>query len=568
MTEDCAPAVLPAAPDLDNAFRVLTHPFQSMIWLSDIHGMCEFVCPSWTAFTGRPSSKELGSGWVDAVHAEDQPDLRHRLDAAVREQRAFRLLYRYQRADGVYRWIVNHGIVRTKPSGEFVGHVGQCIDVTARKEAGQDALDIELSLERMIVLLKDTRLIAAIVDREGCIVFSNGSLAQLLKLDTNLPANIPLFRHYIAPSDRALLNTIYPDGTSVAQLPPEFESSLLAADGEVRHVLWHAISLQRYDGYEDSTILIGDDITEARREEEQLRLTARVFDNSSHGMVITTPELHIISVNKAFTECTGYSKEDALGKSPGMLKSGRHDSAFYDQMWKSIEETGHWRGDIWDRRKSGDIYPEFLSISAIKDSSGAVTHYSAIFHDITERKAFEERLDFLAHYDALTTLPNRILLLDRMKQSVERAIRADNKVALLFLDLDHFKHINDTWGHEMGDALLQAVARRLQGSVRAADTVARLGGDEFVVLLPDIAEMHVIAQIAQKILDVLTPPYDLHGQCLTSTPSIGISVYPDDHRDASVLLKHADAAMYQAKHARRGSIRFFHDLDHEAPTGP
>lgn len=538
----------------------------SMIWMCDADGLCDFVCPSWSAFSGREVSRELGTGWLDQVHSDDLSDLTRQLAQAMQARQPFQLLYRYRRADGVFRWLVHQGNVRATATGEFLGYVGQCVDVTGYTQSADDPLDQEWSAERMISLLKDTRLIGIILDRQGRVLFSNDSLSRLLKLEAGELTGIQLFPRYLAPADRALFETIYPDGTQNACFPAEFESALVVDGGEIRNVLWHAISLQKYRGHADSTILIGDDISESRRAEEQLKLTARVFDSSSQAMVITTPELNIISVNRAFTECTGYSTEDALGKTTRLLKSGRHDQAFYEQMWKSIKETGHWRGDVWDRHKSGSIYPEFLSISAIKDEQGAVTNYAAIFYEISERKAIEERLDLLAHYDALTGLSNRSLLLDRLKQSVERAIRGGTRVVLLFIDLDHFKQINDTWGHATGDLLLQAVAQRLKQCVRAADTVARLGGDEFVVLLPDIKDVDAVAQLAQKILDALTPPYELDGKSLTSTPSIGISIYPDDHDDADTLLEHADRAMYQAKQQGHGNFKFFRDIACDAPV--
>jgi diguanylate cyclase (GGDEF)-like protein/PAS domain S-box-containing protein len=540
MNQTGKPFGQPDSREVDENFHFLAYPAHILLWSCGAKGECDFVSPSWLAFTGREPQREWGKGWQDRVHPDDLAVLAHSLAEAINERQPFRLLYRYLRADGAYRWFVNQGMVRATPEGEFAGYIGQCFDVTAYQEG---EAELEHSTQRMISLLQQTRLIAVVLDTEGRILFSNGSLCRLLQSAGTELMNCRLFERHLAPGARSLLDTIYPGGTARAQFAAAFESELITRRGEPRLVLWHAIVLREYTGNVRGTILIGDDLTEARRMEEQLKLTAKVFESTNQAMVITNAEAGIIAVNQAFTELTGYSRTDALGQNPRILKSGRHDQAFYEQMWNSIRDTGHWRGDVWDRRKDGSMYPKFLSISAIRNERGEITNYAGIFYEISERMAVEERLDFLAHYDTLTGLPNRGLLLDRLTLSVERAIRDGSKVGLLYLDLDHFKEINDTFGHAAGDILLKAAAQRMQECVRAADTVARLGGDEFVILLPDIKKLAAAAQVAQKIQNALAPPYEIEGQLMMATPSIGISIYPDDHHEVDVLLKQADAAM-------------------------
>jgi len=542
---------------LDENFHFLAYPAHTLLWMCDIQGLCDFVSPSWLSFTGREAKQELARGWLDRVHPDELSALQHQLDTAVREQQPFRLLYRYQRSDGVYRWFVSQGMQRTTAAGEFSGFIGQCFDVTAY-QAGE--LEMELSAQRMISLLRQTRLIAAVLDTQGRVLFSNGNLCRLLAYEGAELINRRLFESPLAPGDSPLPGMIYPDGQDRAEFSVEFESELLTRHGETRHVHWHALGLPEYAGHANSTILIGDDITEARRMEDRLKLTAKVFESTNQAMLITDAKGDIIMVNQAFTQMTGYDREEVLGKNPRIFQSGRQDRAFYEQMWKSIRETGHWRGDIWDRDKNGVEYPKYLSISVIQDENGKVTNYSGIFYKITERKAIEERLDFLAHYDMLTGLPNRSLLHDRLKQAIEYAKREGTRIGLLYLDLDHFKQVNDTWGHDAGDALLKAVARRMTDSVRAVDTVARLGGDEFVVLVPDVQEIDDITEVARKIRDALMPAYDIRGTSVLATPSIGISVYPDDHEDDEVLLRYADRAMYAAKNSRHGNLRYFNEI--------
>jgi diguanylate cyclase (GGDEF)-like protein/PAS domain S-box-containing protein len=299
------------------------------------------------------------------------------------------------------------------------------------------------------------------------------------------------------------------------------------------------------------------DITARRDNEEQLRLAWTVFRNSVEAIIITDARQRILSVNRAFTDVTGYSAEEALGLTPRLLKSGHHDRSFYEAMWRDIESHGFWQGEIHDRRKDGTLYPSALSISAVHDKAGRITHYVAVFSDITERKASEARIAFLAQHDSLTGLPNRALLHDRLDQALANAARQGTRIALLFLDLDRFKTINDSLGHMMGDQLLQGVALRLSGCVRETDTVSRQGGDEFLIVLTHVEMPDDAARVAEKILDRLRPPFDIDGQQLGTSFSIGIALYPEDGNTAESLMKNADTAMYHAKENGRNTYRFF-----------
>lgn len=541
-------------------FHFLAYPSHILVWTCDATGACDFVSPSWLEFTGRGLQQETGRQWQDRVHPEDRGAVTHGLEEAIASRQPFRLLYRYLRADGTYRWFVNQGMVRLTPSGELAGYVAQCFDVTAYQEG---EAELELAAQRMIALLHQTRLIAVVLDTEGRVMFSNGSLSRLLGLPGTSLMNCRLFERHLAPGGRGLQDRIYPDGGTRAVFASEFEAEMCTVSGDSRFILWHSIVLHEYSGNIRGTILIGDDLTESRRMEQQLLLSASVFESTNQAIVVTDAQARILAVNQAFADLTGYAKEEAQGLNPRVLKSGRHDQTFYEQMWKSIHETGHWRGDVWDRRKDGSVYPKFLSISAIRNERGEVTNYAGIFYEISERKAVEEKLDFLAHYDTLTGLPNRCLLLDRLKLAVQRAQEDGSKVGLLYLDLDRFKDINDTYGHAAGDILLAEAASRMLGCVRAADTVARLGGDEFVVMLPDIKKLAAAEHVAQKIQAAMAPHYEIDGHSMLAMPSIGISVFPDDHEEVEMLLKQADAAMYEAKQGRNGAYRFFRELEHQ-----
>ncbi len=292
-----------------------------------------------------------------------------------------------------------------------------------------------------------------------------------------------------------------------------------------------------------------------------LRIAAIAFE-SQEGMFITNAGNVILRVNQAFTDITGYTAAEAVGQTPQLFSSGRHDAKFFAEMYESIQRCKSWQGEIWNRRKNGEVYPEWLTITSVVDSDGALTHFVSTLTDISQRKAAEEEIQYLAFYDPLTRLPNRRLLTDRMQQALASCARSSRRGALLFIDLDNFKILNDTLGHDKGDLLLQQVALRLTACVREGDSIARLGGDEFVLMLEDLNENANEAAtqaeaIGEKILAALNRPYDLAGHEYHNTPSIGITLFEDHQNSVDELMKHADLAMYEAKKAGRNTLRFF-----------
>jgi len=294
-----------------------------------------------------------------------------------------------------------------------------------------------------------------------------------------------------------------------------------------------------------------------RENAKQLQIAASAFESAAEGVMIYDKERRIISVNKAFTRITDYTPSEAIGRDADFLRSGEHDAVFYEELWNEIRNTGSWQGEILRRRKDGAIYPEWRSISTVKDKTGETSHYVIVFTDISQLKQDKARLEFLAQHDALTRLPNRTLFEDRLQEALNRAHRHTSTVGLFFIDLDRFKDINDSLGHAVGDQLLQAVADRLKGCVRETDTVARLSGDEFTVLLDELRKSSDAAVAAEKLLAVLAQPFTLSGHELFISGSIGISCYPDDGNDTQTLLKNADAAMYRAKESGRNTYQFF-----------
>jgi len=307
---------------------------------------------------------------------------------------------------------------------------------------------------------------------------------------------------------------------------------------------------------------VSRDISERKRAELDLHIAAIAFE-SQDGMIVTDAQSKILRVNHAFTEISGYAADEVIGKSPRMLQSGQHDADFYAAMWSTIRVAGVWHGEIWNRRKNGEVYPEQITITAVKGSTGQVTHFVAVLRDITRRKQLEKEVAQLAFYDTLTQLPNRRLFNDRLGQSLSRAQRAQAGLALMFIDLDKFKPINDTYGHETGDWVLQTLAKRIEGCLRASDTAARVGGDEFLVLLADLQNSQDALAVAEKIrLALEQPVVTADEQTLSVSASIGIALYPEHAQTAQDLMRLGDRAMYQIKNVGGNAVQM-HALQSE-----
>lgn len=322
-------------------------------------------------------------------------------------------------------------------------------------------------------------------------------------------------------------------------------------DGEV------SLAAIDHQGRSAAEVIIRD-VTERKLAERHQHLASIVFETSDEAMMVTDGSNHIIAVNPAFERVTGYGVEDVLGRNPRLLASGRHDRKFYEAMWLVLGRTGHWHGEVWNRRKNGEIYVQRLTLSLIRDADGHVINHVAVFSDITDEKQEAERIRYRASYDALTGLPNRSLLHDRLQQALVKMARERGLLGVLFIDLDGFKPINDRWGHLAGDHLLVALSERLQGCVRESDTVARLGGDEFVIVLPDMASPADAQLVAAKILGALSAPFTLKSDAppVRIGASIGIALYPNHGRSPEDLTAAADKAMYAAKQAGRGRFLF------------
>jgi len=493
------------------------------------------------------------AGFMKRVHPDDRLILQRDIEAALRGEpfdSELRIII-----DGGVRWVAQRAEVEFAADGRAVRSLGTAQDITARKE-----LEASLREQKEFFQLISESIgeHIAVLDLQGRRLYNSPSYRQFFGDTSDLPGTDSFAD--IHPDDRARVQEAFRQ-TVRSGVGQELEYRLLRRDGGVRHM--HSVGrvIRDQQGQPERIVVVSHDRTDRRQAEQWERIAAAAFE-SEQGMFITDADGIILRVNQAFTAITGYSAAEAVGQTPRLLRSGRHDALFYAAMRESLARTGAWQGEIWNRRKNDEIYPEWLTISAVSDNQGRVTHYVSMLTDITLRKATQEEIKQLAFYDALTGLPNRRLLHDRLRIAMAASARRERQGALLFIDLDNFKTLHDPLGHEKGDLLLQQVARRRSDCVRERDTVARLGGDEFVVMLEDLGTRKEDAAsqsriVGEKILAVLNRPYDLGGHEYHNTPSIGITLFEGQQDDIDELMKRADLAMYEAKATGRNTLRFF-----------
>ena len=364
------------------------------------------------------------------------------------------------------------------------------------------------------------------------------------------------FFRYIHLEDQVMVQT-WLQAMLAGDSAGNIDFRIVRPDGEERFI--HADAEVKRDEHGRAVQLMGivQDITEAKQATQQLVLSDNVFENSIEGIVITDAAGIIQRINPAFSDITGYEEQEVLGQNPRILKSERHEKEFFIQMWRALVDRGQWQGEIWNRRKDGEVYPQWLTITSIRDAQGNIVNYVGVFHDMTEIKLHEEKLRYQAHHDALTGLPNRVLFHDRLGVALAHARRDGHKVAVLFLELDNFKRINDSLGHTVGDLLLKEVAVRLGGCLREVDSVARYGGDEFIVLFEGVAQEEDVVLAAKRIIEGLAPVIRIQGHDFYLTVSLGIAFYPEDGGDQDTLIKNADTAMYRAKEGGKNTYRVF-----------
>ncbi|TRX75093.1 bifunctional diguanylate cyclase/phosphodiesterase [Pseudomonas mangiferae] len=433
--------------------------------------------------------------------------------------------------------------------GELPALVVAVRDISPLKEARQRLQVSEDKFARAFHASPDGLLMSRLSD--GTLVEANEGFRRItgIAADEALSCSTLDLDIWVDPADRErLVRQIQAEGRVQT-----FTAPIRHRSGEVRLCELAAQSLPIGD--EQYLLTIARDVTERHQMQERLKQAATVFQSTAEGVMITDTRQRISAVNPAFTEITGFREDEVLGQSPALLASGRHDQAFYQAMWGQLTSVGHWQGEIWNRRKDGEVFPEWLTINAVRDDQGVMTHYVGVFADISPLKQAEARLDHQAHHDPLTGLPNRLLFEERLSAVLEA--EGDAQGAVLFLDLDRFKHINDSLGHPVGDALLQGIAARLCAQLGDNETLARLGGDEFIILLPDVTPPHDALRTATALLTCFRAPFDVEQHEFFVSASIGISLFPEHGQDVATLVKNADAAMYKAKAKGRNRVEYY-----------
>lgn len=495
--------------------------------------------------------------WKSRIHPEDMPRVMADLQAYFEgSSSSFLNEHRLHVKDDGWRWILHRGMVVSRNAeGKPLRMIGTFSDIGRRKQA-------EEALQRNEAFLKQTQQLSQVGGWEFDVVTQHLRWTDETYRIYELPTDYDLkdvssaFSFY-EPLDRAVIERAFKRVVESGE-PYDLELQLVGAQ---RTHKWIRTTGQAERIDNKVTRVFGNimDITKNKQAEEVMRLSSTVLNTVDEAILVSDADNRVIAVNPAFTRVTGYTPEEVIGGNPSLLSSGKHGAEFYREMWLQLTSQGSWCGEIWNRRKDGEVYVEWTSIKQVRDTHGKLTHYVAAFTDITERKANEESIRHQAQYDALTDLPNRVLLFDRLQQALAQAKRDKTRLALMYIDLDKFKPINDNLGHAVGDQILQHVAKRMQGCVREADTVARIGGDEFVVLLPVIENEQDALIVAEKIRFALNQVFSIAGQNLNISSSTGIAIYPEHGASENELTGNADIAMYHAKESGRNKVKLFQE---------
>ncbi|OJX78240.1 EAL domain-containing protein [Magnetospirillum sp. 64-120] len=421
------------------------------------------------------------------------------------------------------------------------------------------AAALRRSESRFKALFANAGVGVVLTDADGRVVEVNPAFLSMVGYQAD-ELRGGLLRDITHPEDQGLNEGLRGEVLAGTRDGFQLTKRYVAKDGRVVWAKLNCKVMHETDGDQPYTVTVIEDITERKRLEDNMRLAATVYENSGDGLFVTDANNHIVHVNPAFTQITGYQPAEVIGKNPRILASGRHDREFFAQLWGSLLENGKWQGEVWDRRKDGEMFAGWQNIAVVRDADGKLQNFVAVLSDITSRKQMEERLSYAANHDPLTKLPNRTLFHERLNRAIARAQRNHQLVALLFIDLDRFKQVNDTMGHLAGDMLLQQVAERLSGCIRQGDTVARLSGDEFTIILEDVQDPRDAAVVAHKVLRVMFEPVQLSAGEAHISSSIGVALYPTDAGDPNTLLKLADAAMYRAKNLGRNGCQFHSEV--------
>ena len=534
--------------------RSLIDTLPDLVWLKDPDGVYLACNELFGQFYGAPTANILGRTDYDFTSREQADFFRENDLAAVAAGKStMNEEWITYASDGRRELLETIKTPMHDVEGKLIGVLGIGRNITQRDRASKRLQRTIDTVEALIVQL----------DSQGAVTLINRRAITLLGIESSETLGQDWFA-LSCPEDeverhrRHVLDFLR---SSPAQVE-EGEIPLVTAEG-VRSISWTFRKLEDSAGQTSGCLCAGIDITRRLEAAEKSRLASVVFQQAQEGILVCDTEERIIQVNPAFTKITGYVPEEVIGLTPRCLASGRHTAAEYAEMWREIFQEGSWTGELWNRHRSGSPYLTRMTVSVVRDHRGGIANFLAVMTDVTVAHRQQERLRSLAHHDSLTGLPNRALLLDRLEQALARSRRDKTNLAVCFIDLDNFKPVNDSFGHDIGDELLMMVARRLRSVPREADTVARHGGDEFVVILNDVGDQESCAAVARRLLDALAQPAVVSGHQLEICASMGVTLHPNDGADPAMLLRHADLAMYQAKLGGKNQIRFF-DSDSDA----
>ncbi|MDQ1920208.1 bifunctional diguanylate cyclase/phosphodiesterase [Massilia pseudoviolaceinigra] len=538
----------------EERFRTIVTQVPGAVFRVRPGGSIDFVSDAIEDISGYPAALLMRSttdAWSDLICPEDRRMQSRTVREAMASGRPYEIEYRIIDAGGIERWVSENGQPQAGAVPEKSWVDGIISDISERKH---NEMRIAALLTEQSAIL-DNVMFGVMFVRERRIVSVNRRCEDL-------------FGYASGEMTGKLADIMYPNHDEFVRAGEQQYAALaegkdyneerqyMKEDGTVFwcRVSGCALDPERPNG---GSIWVYADVTERREAEEKLRLSATVLEHIADAVMVIDVELGIVAVNPAFTRITGFSESEAVGKDVRLTRSHTENPAMYQQMWAELGEVGFWRGERWDTRKSGETYLQWLTVSAVRDNHGVTTHYVAVFSDITKVKESQEQLDHMAHHDSLTALPNRLLFHDRLLHALKRAARDGQQLAVLFIDLDRFKNVNDTLGHHVGDELLKQVASALQGKLREGDTLARLGGDEFIVLLENVSGQSGAGQVAEKLMAMFEQPFIVSDYELFVTGSVGISMFPDDAADLNMLIRNADVAMYQAKARGRNGYQFY-----------
>jgi diguanylate cyclase (GGDEF)-like protein/PAS domain S-box-containing protein len=543
----------------EERFRTIVTQVPGAVFRARPGGSIDFVSEAIKDISGYPARRFINAPtdrWSDIIAPEDRRMRRRQAKEAIQAGRSYEVEYRIVDANGVERWVLENGQPVAQGDNAAFWIDGIISDISERK---YNEMRIEALLAEQGAVL-DNVVFGIAQERDLRIVSTNRRFDELFGYAEGelvgesialLFPNHETYERGIAASEPVLAS-----GKDFSD-----EHLYRRADGSLFmcQVSGRALDPERPGA---GSIWVYADVTERRQAEEKLRLAATVLEHIADGVMVIDVHGRIVATNPAYTQITGYTESEAVGTQSGLTgtslaSSAGQDPAFYESLWRDLAETGFWRGEIWSTRKNGEVYLEWLTVSAVRDDDDAVTHYVCVFSDITKLKESQEKLDHLAHHDALTGLPNRLLFHDRLQHAMVRALRGGDQLAVIFIDLDRFKNVNDTLGHHVGDELLKQVAASLSSCLREGDTLARLGGDEFIVLLEDIDGERGARLVAEKLMRLFEHPVLVSNYELFVTGSVGISLFPQDARDMNVLIRNADVAMYQAKARGRNGYAFY-----------